>query len=331
MSSDAIYPSPEANPALKTAQLKKLISLFKEDPQADRPEIRLALEELYPNGAYVFRFSTGSANKKTAALTPETLANGLIPRLVEPDPVVHAIEINPKTGTLRPKDYGDAYFAGFTPGEFQATHFQTLSSAQQAERLAFLKAWSDPYAQVGDLVVATDVTGKVGDLTLTKEVNPRIIRENLEKINQIGIVDAAVGCAVGIIRETPVIARVPSDFAHGNVRLRIHLREMSALEIDQYLQEGLEEIKISGWTVNVLGPICQKMELVEQIEIETADGFQPIGPEDHEKIYQIIAGYPAELIHSLFERQFPNGKVSGKKLTEAFSEIVSQLSPQPFS
>lgn len=97
---------------------------------------------------------------------------------------------------------------------------------------------------------------------------------------------------------------------------------MTEKEVKEYLDRALKrgEIRRSGLVLDALGPTCQEMGLVKRVELKEDGGYRLVPLQE---VRDTIAGYPVDLIITLFKEKFreehpdvkhPRGNYQGKEL-----------------
>ena len=283
--------------------------------------------EGFTDGPWVGVYSSGSRYKQAVAL--EAIPLGIVPIIspVEPLKFFRFPEWDPLTGDLEPEDIAGADtladFLGTTVAGLRSSAFKELPLSKQAEAQALFKALFDfnVYPDACPYVWATDIRAKTGDYPLQKEQDPRRQRATLLKIADEGIIDLAVGVAIGRIvhfEEDPLglkpgvglIRGVDAkNFVRASQELRLTVK-MNKDQVEEYLARAKTEIPCSGLVLDVLGPTCQEMSLVTKIEIKRDGSFQEV---PLETVKDIIAGYPKDLLLRMLREKYPGGNYKENK------------------
>lgn len=271
--------------------------------------------EPFPYGPFIGVYSTGSLYKQQAAL--RAIPKGIVPILpvTEPLPFYRTPEIDPLTGEV---EVGDEMSIVVLRKEFPTGKgFTEYPLHEQAELLARLKVlydWNvDPTSEL-PYVYTTDVRGRVGDYPLTKTGDTKRQYASLQAIQKIGVIDGAVGIAIGKITrgEIPGIERLHDrkDVVAASKRIRIHI-DMKDDQIERYIREHQADIRHSGFVLDILQPPARQW--AKKLELYNGDNFEPVS---FDAVEEIIGGYPRDLLLSLLKKNYPNGNLTEKALID---------------
>ncbi len=287
----------------------------------------LSGEYEFPLIPYVFWYTSGSPRKKRVALEATEL--GLITILpYQPPYSIHRPpERNPQTGDVEEKDrlaalslaLGHGY-----PTTEEMRDFPTWSVAKQAEVQALEKFMYDPNLGCRCFhAVTTDVRGQItlsdGRLyNLNKTEDPKDQLAVLEAIFQSGMIEGAVGVAVGHVDSDDILPGLdrwlqsPSHFSTASQRVRVALKPTSPEQIFDYIVKSQPQILASGWVLDVLGT---GREFVKQYFIEDLERPGKFIEVNYNQAYPVIAGYPVDLIRKLLEKKYPLGNYQTDELS----------------